>query len=84
MVILVPDDVSEAVRRFVEALFITHGETKLNTSGRLLHLIDQDDQYNNSSANSCPITYPMSLEAQAFDREEWCRDLTFPHQRRSF
>jgi len=31
----VPEDGSEELRRFVEALFITHAETKLNVFGRL-------------------------------------------------
>lgn len=86
---IVPEDVSESVRRFVEALFITHAETKLNTSGRLLHLNDEPNQNMESNSSSSgqtttttTITYPMSLEMQAFDREEWCRDLFFPHHQR--
>jgi hypothetical protein len=35
--LLVPDDCSHELRRFIEALFITHAETKLNTIGRLTH-----------------------------------------------
>jgi hypothetical protein len=33
----VPDDCSYELRQFIEALFITHAETKLNTFGRLTH-----------------------------------------------
>jgi hypothetical protein len=32
---LVPNNTSNALRRFIEALFITHAETKLNTLGHL-------------------------------------------------
>jgi hypothetical protein len=31
----VPMDASEALRRTIEALFITHAETRLNTDGHL-------------------------------------------------
>jgi hypothetical protein len=48
----VPTNASTAVRRFVEALFITHTEAKLNTDGHLDKLlfpddamINQDDSY---------------------------------------
>ena len=37
---LVPDKASNALRRFIEALFITHTQTKLNTLG---HLDDDED-----------------------------------------
>ena len=33
---LVPDNTSPVLRQFVAALFITHGETKLNSIGNLL------------------------------------------------
>jgi hypothetical protein len=65
----VPIDASDAVRRFVEALFITHTETKLNTSGRLLHCQNEDET----------TIYPVSMEARVIDRDEWCRNLVFPH-----
>jgi hypothetical protein len=32
---LVPSNTSEVLRRFIEALFITHANTKLNTTGHL-------------------------------------------------
>lgn len=35
--ILVPDDCSSLLRRFVEALLITHSESNLNIAGHLLH-----------------------------------------------
>lgn len=35
--ISVPDTCSRHLRRFIEALFITHTETKLNMIGRLTH-----------------------------------------------
>ncbi|CAF0738305.1 unnamed protein product [Didymodactylos carnosus] len=34
---LVPGDCSYELRQFIDALFITHTETKLNTTGRLTH-----------------------------------------------
>jgi len=58
---VVPLDVSRAVRQFIEALFITHAETKLNTSGRLLHQNDGDDS--------------ISSQARVMDRGVWCRNL---------
>jgi hypothetical protein len=35
--VLVPDDCSRDLRKFIEALFVTHAETKLNLIGRLTH-----------------------------------------------
>ena len=66
---LVPTDASVAVRRFVEALFITHAETKLNTSGQLLH--EEHDDTDDNSGN----VYPMSAEGRIRDRGEWCRTI---------
>ncbi|CAF1447688.1 unnamed protein product [Adineta steineri] len=37
IVAVLPDDCSNELRRFIEALFITHTETRLNTLGRLTH-----------------------------------------------
>jgi len=34
---LVPENCSHELRQFIEALFITHTETKMNTTGRLTH-----------------------------------------------
>ena len=39
---LVPEDCSELLQRFIEALLITHAETKLNTAG---HLTRYDRDY---------------------------------------
>ena len=33
--VIVPDECSHELRQFIEALFITHAETQLNTIGRL-------------------------------------------------
>jgi hypothetical protein len=40
---VVPVDASDIVRRFVESLFITHTETKLNTLIQLLGHQDNDN-----------------------------------------
>lgn len=85
--ILVPEDASEPVRRFVEALFIIHTESKLNTSGRLvISPLNNNNNYNNSQNNlsiiaASSIASQLSLELQLLDREEWCLDLIFPHHR---
>ena len=34
---LVPENCSHELRRFIEALFITHAETHMNTIGRITH-----------------------------------------------
>ena len=60
---LVPLDVSDVVRRFVEALFITHTETKLNTFGRLLHISED----------------PYEDDEQFLARGVWCRNVVFNH-----
>ena len=67
-----PIDVSEVVRRFVEALFVTHTEAKLNTFG---HLLSRDDD-----AHGDGIPTDRSLpEVQMADRGEWCRHIVFPY-----
>ena len=68
--ILVPDDATKTVRQFVESLFITHAETRLNTSGRL---VCDDDTNNNNNVNIHHIH--MNREAWIIDRGEWCRDV---------
>ena len=66
-------DVSDTVRRFVESLFITHTETKLNTLGRLLH---QDDDNNDNNNDNNVNFHGMSPEARIIiDRGEWCRNV---------
>jgi hypothetical protein len=72
---LVPNDASETVRKFVESLFITHAETKLNTFGQLLQNNEETDDDNNS--DRCTI----SPEARIInDRGEWCRNIVFGRQ----
>jgi hypothetical protein len=68
---IVPHDASHTVRRFVESLFITHTEAKLNTSG---HLLQQQDESNTSN-----YVHPMSYEAKIIDRGNWCHNLVFRH-----
>ncbi|CAF1512731.1 unnamed protein product, partial [Didymodactylos carnosus] len=65
----VPVDASEPVRRFVESLFITHTEAKLNTFGQLLH---EDDDNNDDTDDNIDR---MSSEAIIADRGEWCRNV---------
>ena len=72
-IILVPIDASDTVRKFVETLFITHTEAKLNTSGHLLHM--KDDNNGHDDADTENSKHPMSYEAQRLDRGEWCRNL---------
>ncbi|CAF1520413.1 unnamed protein product [Rotaria magnacalcarata] len=59
IVAVLPNNASEALRRFVEALFITHAETKLNTIGHLDQLTKSDS----------------TKEIASIDCNEWCRDL---------
>ncbi|CAF2085486.1 unnamed protein product [Rotaria magnacalcarata] len=59
IVAVLPNNASDALRRFVEALFITHAETKLNTIGHLDQL--------STSRNTDQIA--------SIDCNEWCRDL---------
>ena len=83
---LVPEDASEPVRRFVEALFIIHTETKLNTSGRLVGALNNDSDQQNDLYNiaaSSPML-PLSIDAQILDREEWCLDLMSPRHRHQY
>ena len=63
-------DASEALRRFVEALFITHTEARLNTSGQILR-----DQSNDDELNDGDNTDRVSTETRSQDRGEWCRNL---------
>lgn len=60
------------VRRFVEALFITHTEAKLNTFG---HLLPRDDA---NQGNDQPTDRTL-LEVQMADRGEWYRNIVFPY-----
>lgn len=67
--LLVPLDASDAVRRFVEALFITHCQTNLNTSGHLIPF-----EQNNNDTVSASQTLSVE-EAKRFERGEWCCSL---------
>jgi hypothetical protein len=58
------------LRRFVEALFITHTEARLNTSGQILR-----DQSNDDEVNDGDNPDRVSTEARTQDRGEWCRNL---------
>ncbi|CAF1297606.1 unnamed protein product [Adineta steineri] len=72
LIAVLPVDTVDIVRRFVESLFITHTETRLNTAGRLLHNDDDDDDDNENE-------YPLSIEAQIRNRGAWCRNIVLRH-----
>jgi hypothetical protein len=60
---LVPEDCSDRFYRIIEALFITHAQTKLNTLGHL---------------DGMPVeNKPVGLSRTEImaDRGEWCRDV---------
>ena len=82
---LVPENASETVRRFVESLFITHTEAKLNTSGRLVESFTENDAVRTDIpydlAIGCSPKSDIAIEIELMDREEWCMDLIFPHHR---
>ena len=63
-------DATEALRRFVEALFITHTEAKLNTSGQILR-----DQTNEDEVNDGNVVDLRPQETHTQDRGIWCRNL---------
>lgn len=65
---IVPLDCSGPLQRIVEALFITHAETKLNTMGHL------DGSITGNNANSNP--HGMTHERIITDRGQWCRNLS--------
>lgn len=67
---LVPQDCSGPLQRIVEALFITHAETKLNTMGHL------DVSVINSKVNINP--HGITREGIIADRGHWCRNLLRP------
>lgn len=88
VIAVVPEDCSETVRRFVEALFITHTQPKLNTSGRLVTDLLNSHTDNRDRidipyhlAEGCSPTSNIAIEIQQMDRDEWCLDLIFPHHR---
>jgi hypothetical protein len=56
------------MQRIVEALFITHAQTRLNTSGHLDSTIDKSD------SNPHGMTEPTII----VDRGDWCANLIRP------
>lgn len=56
--LLVPDDGGELLRRFVEALLITHAETKLNAAG---HLTRYDRNYQRIVSRN-PLAHGLWLD----------------------
>ncbi|CAF1399521.1 unnamed protein product [Adineta steineri] len=73
IIAVLPLNVSEVVRRFIEALFITHTEAKLNTFGRLCH--DNDDDDNNNNNNEKNYVNSNTILGRGY----WCRNIVFPH-----
>jgi hypothetical protein len=62
---LVPIHASDALRRFIEALFITHTEAKLNADGHLDTLLFPDDTKINTNNSS--------------KDDAWCQNLIHRH-----
>ena len=60
----VPVDAVDVVRKLVEALLITHTETKLNTASRLLRTEDSDEDQD---------------DALLLNRGDWCLNLAAHH-----
>ena len=65
---LVPEHCSGPLQRIVEALFITHARTQLNTAGHL------DGSVEKGPVNPRGVTESTRLA----DRGDWCRDLIRP------
>jgi hypothetical protein len=63
---LVPNNSSGPLQRLVEALFITHAETKLNTIGHLDRCVTNNNNLNPSG---------MTRERIIADRGNWCHNL---------
>ena len=61
---LVPDQCTELFYRLIEALFITHAQTKLNTLGHLDGMIVENNNSNDVSARTV-----------SHCRDDWCRNL---------
>ncbi|CAF4050234.1 unnamed protein product [Rotaria sp. Silwood2] len=59
IIALLPEHASPTVRRWVEALFITHAESKLNTIGHL-------DQF---------VSTPHTKQVSTIEYDAWCRNL---------
>ena len=63
-VYLVPDRCTELFYRFIEALFITHAQTKLNTLGHLDGMIVENNNSNDTNARLVSDR-----------RGDWCQNL---------
>ncbi|CAF1261203.1 unnamed protein product [Rotaria sp. Silwood1] len=59
IIAVLPQNTSDRLRRFIEALFITHAETKLNSIGHMDEFIFSNDLQETSSMNNV----------------EWCHNL---------
>ena len=64
-IVLVPDRCSEIFSRLIEALFITHAQTKLNTLGHLDGMIVENNNSNDTNAR-------MTSDRRS---DEWCQNL---------
>ena len=62
-----PDPCSITFKRLIEALFITHAETKLNTLGHL----DGSIVHNNANNNQPDHSWTAII----IDRGDWCYNL---------
>jgi hypothetical protein len=67
VIFLVPDHCSITFKRLIEALFITHAETKLNTLGHLDGSVVNNSTDNNHTNHSST--------AIINDRGHWCHNL---------
>ena len=64
-----PEQCSAPLPRLVEALFITHAQTRLNTIGHLDANTTREDATNAGNVTEV---------AQIIDRTDWCRSLNRP------
>ena len=63
-----PESCSETLQRFVEALLITHAETKLNIIGHLDVNVIHTDEHGQD----------LTLQNTIADRGNWCHGLRRP------
>ncbi|CAF1164515.1 unnamed protein product [Adineta ricciae] len=75
IIAVLPTDAVDIVRRFVEALFITHTEANLNIAGRLFNNRQTSDAYKLTTNLSSHAEIQMSMEEQIEDRGNWCHNL---------
>ena len=66
--LLVPENCSGAFQRLIEALFITHAQTKLNIIGHLDGSVTTDNYHPTGLTSTRMIT----------DRGQWCTGLVHP------